>query len=339
MSLKNILIDISSVLGLDITNEDEKAYYIEKINEAAREIYTSMDLPGSIREQIFQITDVETYQCSFPFYVDKLRAIRFYNVHGGKLILEDLRPRYHQRRWGVSGLLRYRIKTTNNPLARDITNAGPIRFAYPQNEVAEKDIVITIVGKTHQSERFSEVVTIVKGTNNIVGIQGWEVIDNIEKDDYTDFDIGIFDIDDQDMGKIANSELRPSYTIVVIRQDDFAPVYNNTYPLNTIEALYKIRFTPFRNLMDEFPAPNCDKVIFWKFAELFAANKPGFEQRAVLAAVKVKELLGDLTTNDELGKEIQVEFGSHGVYDAQIYKNPMPAPFGANYPLIEYISS
>jgi len=317
MALNRILLDISSILGLDITDAGERAYYIEQINVAAEEIYNSQDLPGSIKEQIFQISDVDNYQVSFPFYVDKIRAIRFYNVNGGKITLEDMRPRYHQKRWGSNGLMRFRIKNSDSCLAKEISNAGQLTFSFPTGMTEASDLVITVIGKTSASERTQEQVTIVSGTETVTTLGAFERVDTILKNAYNTYDIFITDIDGTELGSIPNSELRPLYTIVQIRQDDFAPVYNNSFPLNTIECLYKTRFSPFRNLFDEFPGPNCDKIIFWKFCEHYAAYKPGMEARAFAANGKVKQLIKELNDNDEQGKSIQIEMGKNSMFEAQ----------------------
>lgn len=336
MSLQNILLDISSILGLDISDPAQRAYWIEQINFAANELYTSQDLPGSMREQIFQLNDVDNYQASFPWYVDKIRAMRFYNTWGGKLSMEDIRPRYHSNRWGMNGLLKFRIKRADSVFATHITNEGPITFSFAEGRTEITDTIVHIVGKTVESDKVTESVTILAGQNSAVSVKSYESVETIEKANYTTYDILMFDIDSRELGRIPNSELNPRYTIVQIRQDDFAPVYHNSYPLNTVEVLYKTRFTPFRNLRDQFTCPNMDKIIFWKFAEHYAAYKPGMEQRAIMAAGKVKALLQELNVDDESGKEITVEFGPNGMFDSQITKNPIPVPYGVNYPFIEY---
>lgn len=335
MSLKNILLDISSVLGLDISDPDEKAYHIAKINEAAKELYNSNDLPGCLREQIFQIDDTDNYQAAFPFYVDKIRAIRFYNTNGGKITLEDMRPRYHMHRWGSNGRIRFRIKKNNALLSRGISNAGKLTFTLSEED--NINVTINIIGKTDHAEKTQETVTIIAGQLAVTTANSYEDFDNgtIEKTTLNNKNITITDIDGVEMGIIPNSELRPIYTIVQIREDDFAPVVNNNFPLNTIEVLYKTRFTPFQNDYDEFPCPDCDKLIAWKFIEHYAMLKPGMDQLVSGAALKADQIINELNHNDDLGKELKVEFGPNPMFEAQnaICDNYFTAPV----PLIEYI--
>ncbi len=335
MALKHILEDIGSILGFDLTNADQVSYLTEQVNHAAVELYNSMDLPGSMREQIFQVSDVDNYQTSFPHYVDKIRAIRFYNTSGGKVRLEDMRPRYHMHRWGNQGILTYRIKRSNAALADDIENAAPITFSLPTSKVEAANVVITVIGKTASAERVQETVTLVAGQSNVTTGEGYEEIISIIKQSVNNYNISITDIDGNVLGEIPNSELQTSYTIIQLRQDDFAPLYNNQYPLNTLEVLYKVKFTGFRNLYDEFPAPKCDKIIFWKFVEHFYAYKPGMEQRALAAKIKVDGLLSELNTDDEMGKTIQIEYAPNPMFEAQKHQ-PSITHMGPS-PQIEYI--
>lgn len=335
MALKNILEDLASILGFDLTDADEQAYWIAQVNHAAIELYNSMDLPGSMREQVFQVSDVDNYQVSFPHYIDKIRAIRFYNSYGGKIRLEDLRPRFHMMRWGTGPFLSYRIHRTDAALAKDIKNAGPIKFKLPTSRVETADVVITVVGKTAAAQRVQESVTLVAGQSDVSTVEGYEDVISIKKKDQSGFDISIEDIDGENLGSIPNIDLRPRYTIVQIRQDDFSPRYNNSYPLNTIEVLYKQRFEGFVNLYDEFPCPDCDKIIFWKFAEHFLAYKPGMEQKAAMAKLKADDLLSQLNRNDEMGKSITVERAPNPMYEAQRQK-PYTRYEGSS-PLIQYM--
>lgn len=316
MALKNILIDISTVLGLDVLSATEQAYHIEKINEAAEEIYNSLDVPGCHREQLFQYNDTDNYQIAFPWYVGKLRAIRQYDSSYNRPIsVENLAPRFHNERWGSQGCFKFRITKLNSPLGRSINNAGLFTFTLSHIETA--DVVINIVGKTVDSGRLSETLTIQAGQIAVTTANSYEEFFNIEKTDYNTYDITITDIDNETMGILSAARLKSNYTIVNIREDDFALVTNNSYPLNTLEILYKHTFTPFRFMYDEFICPNCDKIIFWKYAEHYAAYKPDQEARSLMASAKVAQLLKELNDADNFGKDLQMKFSKNPYYEAQ----------------------
>lgn len=335
MSLKNILLDVSSVLGLDIADADELAYHISKINEAASELYRSNDLPGCLREQLFRIDDTETFQVAFPSQVDEIRGLRFYDVGGGQISIEDMRPRYHLNRWGNTGKIRFRIKQSNALLSRSINNAA--LFTFTLKEAEASDVVINVIGKTTKSSKYSETLTIAAGSLAATTTKSYEEFSTIEKTALNNFDITITDVDNEIMGEIKNFELSPRYTIAQIREDDFAPLLNNSYPLNTVECLYKTTFYPFRSNYDEFPCRNCDKLIAWKFIEHYAIFKGTVElqQLAINAATKVEQLLLELNRDNDLGRDLKAEFARNPMFEAQ--KNiHNDFPFIAPTPLMEY---
>ena len=335
MSLKNILLDVSSVLGLNIDDSTELAYHIAKINESADELYRSNDIPGCLREQLFEVNDTETYQIAFPSQVDKTRAIRFYNTGGGQINLEDMRPRYHQHRWGSNGRLRFRVKQQTALLSRGINNAA--LFTFTLKKVETVNVVINIVGKTKFASRQNETLTIFAGNLSATTTNSYEEFISIEKTVLNNYDITITDVDDEVMGTIYNYELRPRYTIVQIREDDFALVTSNSYPLNIVECLYKTAFVPFVNNYDEFPCRDCDKLIFWKFVEHYAIYKGTAEMQglAVNAATKVEQILAELNKNDSEGLQLMVEWASNNMYEAQSnYGGDLY--FSAPSPLIQY---
>lgn len=336
MSLKNILLDISSVLGLNIDDATELAYHIAKINEAADELYRSNDIPGCLREQLFEINDTETYQIAFPSQVDKIRAIRFYNTNGGQITIEDMRPRYHQHRWGSNGRLRFRIKQQTALFNRSIENAALFTFTLKKVEIT--NIVINIVGKTEFASRQTETLTILAGQLSVTTTNSYEDFISIEKTVLNNYDIVITDVDGNTMGTIYNYELRPRYTIIQIREDDYAPVTNNSYPLNIVECLYKTAFVPFRNNYDEYPCRDCDKLIFWKFVEHYAIYKGTDEMQglAVNAATKVEQILAELNKNDSEGLQLMIEWAKNPMFSAQRNFPESDLYFSAPTPLIEY---
>lgn len=336
MALKNILQDVAINLGLSIDNADELEFYTEKVNQVARELYDSSDLPGSLREQVFQIDDSATYQISLPYYIDEIRAIRQYNTVGGKVRLEDMRPRYHAGRWGSASAITFRVKQNNAALARDISNAGLLTFSFPTDKVEAVDVTITVVGGNSDSARIQETVTIAAGASEITTVNGFETVDSIRKSDTNTYDITITDIDDVELGVIHNSELNSSYTIVGIREDDLAFKQNNSFPMNTYEVLYKQKFSGFVNLYDEFPCPKFDKIIYWKFIEHYNADKPGFEQRAYAAKLKADDLINQLKASNESGKIMTVQYGENPMFKAQRQRGWSAGGDVGQSPIIEY---
>lgn len=336
MALKNILLDISSVLGLDISDDSEKAYQIEKVNEAAHELYYGNDLPGCLREQIFQVNDSETFQVSLPYYVDKIRAVRFYDNWIGPIPVESMTPRYHTSKWGNKGLIRARVKGIGVALERDLQDISPLIFMLADTAGESEAVTFNIVGQTESAQRVHEALTIPAGSYTATSVNNYKSVEKIEKTDYNDLDVVITDLNGNQVSSIPNSELSARFTIIMIRDDDFSPLINNSYPLNTIEVLYKTRFSPFKELYDEFPCPNCDKIIFWKFLEHYYLYKPGMEDKATMAEQKAQTLIRQLFENDSLGAELLVEFGPNGFIEAQENPGIFKYNYGAPVPFITY---
>ena len=304
MSLRNILVEIGSVLGLSLDNSSEQAYHINELNKVAKEFYDSDDLPGCLHEQVFQIDDSDDqFTVSFPYYVGVLRGVRHYNSIGKQISIESMRPRYAKGLWTTDGGIKFRIKA-NSPLSREIDNAGIISFTLSKVEAVA--VNIHVAGATDYADNFHETVVIPAATLTAFTVEQYNSIEHIEKEAYNNYNIAIKQIDDVELGVIPNRLLSPIYTHVKIRKDDYSIQNNNSYPLNTVEVLYKQAFTPFVNLWDEFPCPNCDNILFWLFVRNYAAYRPELEAKSALANIQISRLKSQLTQNDELGKSLEV---------------------------------
>lgn len=321
MSLQKILLDISTELGISVATDAERSWIIEKINDAARELYESQDITGCLREQTFN-ADSDGPQFSslvaLPYYVDQIRGMRFSKLMGGKISANDMRPRYHfGRGWGTdSFVMPYRIVRERAPLKRDISNASVLKFTIPEAEAV--DVVINIVGETTNSARSAEQVTLIAGDLSVTSSGNFVDVTHIEKSAVNVNDIIITDVEDNELGVIPNSEVIPIYKWLEL-QDSNAGFAGSTQfnQLTAMDFLYKVRFTPFVNLYDEFPCPKCDRIIFYKFAEYYEGQQTGHETRVAMAAAKSAQLLDNLNTDSEAGKDMEIEFGSNGFTEAQ----------------------
>lgn len=331
MSLAKILLDISNELSISAQNDNERLYLIGKINDAGKELWESNDLPGSLRECTFNIDTAaqESSQVSLPFYVDKIRGLRFSAIQGGKIPLNDQRPRYYYGRgWGANSFaFPWRKTREAYPLQREIVNASVLTFTVALVEI--EDIIINIVGKTDNSDRFNEVVTIVAGTLTADSIGNYEDITTLSKNAVNTNNIIVTDVEGNEISIIPNSELAPRYTIIALvdanTQFNVIPNYNC---YSSVDVLYKQRFTPLVNLSDEYPAPNCDRLLFYKFSEFYWSQQPGNEDRAILAARKTAQILNSLNGDDEAAQERELQWEPNGVYEAM---NPYRLGYGKSY--------
>lgn len=311
MSLCNILLDIASTLGLDdLTDEDRKQYYIDKINIIAEELYNGYDLPECLREHVYQAEpleeDVSTEPSllSLPYEVKHIRGIRYFNITGGKIDLTTLRPRYHKDAWGTDSLLKWRARRSDYCFRKTLLDLTPLTFTLFKEE--EEDVNINIKGKTDFSDNIQESVIIPAGQLSVISEEAYMEA-CFEKLDFNKYNISVTDLNDEEISVIPNCLKRPYYQIVQFLENTTLNLVN-TFANDTYEVLYKQRFIPFINSHDEFPVPNCDHIIFWKFAEWWESQQEGHEQRAILANTKAKELLEELLRDDDDSKDKEVNF-------------------------------
>lgn len=327
MSLQKILLDIASEVGVSISNAEERLWATKMVNDAAKEIYESADLVGSLREITINIdTDAQNASMiSLPGYVDQIRGIKYSAILGGKIPQNDQRPRYHYGRgWGSNAIsLPIRVVRESAPLKRDISNASLLVFTIPI--VESSDIVITIVGQTTNSNRVSEKVTIVAGTLTVATLGNFIDVVNIEKDTVNVNDITVTDIDDNILSVIPNHQIKPLYKWLELTDNNVLGGQTiNTNIYTAIDILYKPFFEPFVELFDEFQAgPKYDRAIFYKFQELYFAQQDGKETKAIVANSKVTSLLDSIGVDTDQARTMEVEWGRNGLSDAQNPHSPL----------------
>lgn len=336
MSLQKILSDISTELGIDITNTEQRNWIIEKVNDAALELYTSGDIRGCLREQTFNLdTDAqESSLVSLPSYIDEIRGCRITQLVGGKVPQHSMRPRYSLGEgWGDNMFsLPIRVVRESAMFKRDVSNASVLTFTLA--DVEEVDVEIFVVGATTNADKSTELVTIPAGQLSAeTEYQYVEVPANIEKGAVTKHNITITDVDGNEMAVIGNTEYQPSYKWIEFQDNNasLGQISNFRY-FTAFDILYKTRFVPFRNLFDEFPCPKCDRIIFYKFMQYYESQQPGKEQRAIFASEQCKKLLENLNKDSDQGKTLRIEFGRNGFAEAQNPYTPYKyAPYGGDF--------
>lgn len=323
MSLQSILTDIASELHIPMSTDDEISWAVSKVNAVAKELYEGQDITGCLREQTFNIDteNKESSMISLPFYVDQLRGIRFSVLPGGKIAMNDMRPRYHAGRgWGANSYsLPYRIVREQATLKRDIANASVLTFSVAEAEAS--DIIIHIVGETSNAARYSETVTIPAGELSADSAGNYITTPvNIEKEAVSAQDIVITDVDANELAVIPNFELKPAYKwLEIIDANAGVSAFLPTYTTFTaIDILYKLRFQPFRNAFDEFVCgPKFDRAIFYQFAAWYEGQKPGSEGRALGYLQAAQKIIADIQRDTEGGREMEIAFGRNGYESAQ----------------------
>ncbi|HTH21693.1 MAG TPA: hypothetical protein VL854_05715 [Nitrososphaeraceae archaeon] len=307
MSLKNILLLTAGPCGVNLTRSAERNDLIDKINEAAEELYNSTDLVFSLREQVFDIHDK---QLTLPYYVGNLRAVRRYNT-GEKIVLKDMRPRYFFGEWAKKDQCHWRIKHSSK-VCCDFVNASPITYYIPAAET--EDIEVVTVGSTLTAEKLEETVIIKAGDTSAVTVNSWTEhpgLVGVSKNRITKYNVGGRNASMQVVTEIPNSELDANYTIVHVRDNE-----TNSCPCECFEILYKFKFTRLYNDYDELPAPGYDAAVAWMVRSNYEATREGGEIRAVGFAQKSRDLVKQREEDAHRGISMEIQAAPHRTYRA-----------------------
>lgn len=301
MPLKDIINLCAGPAGINLQDAEQKTLLIQKINDAAKELYDKTDLVGSLREQIFEI-DPKEQQISLPWYVDKVRGIRQFDLRH-KVELRDMRPRYFHGRWNEVHNLSWRVKGIK-PIGLSSDNFGPLKVKplLPENEAFK----VVITGSTDNSSKVVEELIFNPGDTEkttTTAFSEFPGIAGIYKDKRTKYDIAIFDSDDEQISEIANSELQARFTVVHVSECSGIGISNWC-----CEILYKLKLSPMENAYDDFPCEGYDDAIAWQVLANFYATKEGQEFLAMGYANKSAALILEKDKNAVSGLETEMHF-------------------------------
>ncbi len=291
MSLEYIIRRVASEVGITSPNEnpEQKARLLDIVNVAANEVYENEDLPVSLKEIYLRANSNK--ELALPPFVGELRAIRQSEDYRLDWNLHDIRARYQNEPWRTNWR-NWRIKGYS-PIQTEITNAAPGLITVP---IADSSIIITLVGETSNSSRWSERVILDLVSKSWIG--SFLDFTAIKKNKVTDYNITILDADNNEMAIIFADQLDSRYIIVDVSQyPNLTCCPDGTF---IMEVLYKPRLQRLERDDDEFPVSGFDDVIVLKSKQLIAEDNPGQEQRAVLAYNKVNEQIKK-KTEDKLG--------------------------------------
>lgn len=302
MPLIDILSEVAADLGVDITNANDRSYLVNKINQAAKELYTSADLKGSLREQLFNIGSADQ-QVALPYYVDSIRGVRDYDSQL-PITVQDMQPRYQAEGWKDFLGYKWRVKHKQYPLTRGILNIGPLTVTL--SAPATGDLAVIVTGQTATASRLQETVAFSVGQQTKTTASLFTSIESIQKTAITLENVLVYDITNTLLAEIPNCEAKSSYTIIQVLDRDSV-----TSQDVVVEVLYKTRFTPFYNDYDSFPCGDLyDRAIFWKTLEFMFAKQDGPENtnRAIAANAKCNQVIVDIAENQETGVALRMQF-------------------------------
>lgn len=300
--LLDILTDIEIEIGKAGTPGNEAAR-IYRINKAAEELHDASDFEEAMDEAIFNFnpTTEGAQTITLPPYIFKVRGARYADGRC-PISIDDIRNRYNFQWYceNETWYLKPRYKG-QSPLARDINNQSTVTLTVPIEEPSEFTVVIT--GTTDRANRVSETITFTTTDLEKESVGNYTKIESIVKSRITQSDVTILDAEENELGRILNSEYQSQYTLYQIMDEESGTTLPSNF--SGTEILYKKKFQPFKNPQDTFfGTSRYDKAIFWKFME----HRVKDVKEAKAFQVKCQQVLSQMYENDSAGKRKKINF-------------------------------
>ena len=283
-------------------NPDQSKQLDFIINQAAKEVWESVDLPGSLREMYVSV--VSDTIVPLPPFVSSLRAIRD-PQSDEPWSLKDMRPRYHYTAWENKWNTWRFIGTS--PIKQEIINMAPFTYEIP---VADSELIVTAVGTTVNASRESD--SLVMSAVSKVGTKSFLEYQAIRLNKVADYNITIKDADDREMAVLYSSMQESRYTLYDISMYPS----QGSCPDGTklMEVLYKMQLPVFVDDHDTFPVDGFNDIIAMKALQLLIERQEGKEKRAMLLDAKIKRITGEKIEHIEGTQEKDVFFAPNPLF-------------------------
>ncbi len=298
--LQYILSQVAPGIGLSLANASEKAWMVQQINKAAKELYEGRDLVNVEREQLFAL-EGDDQQITMPYYVEQIRGVKRHNTRE-RLNLTDMRPRYKTQGWAES-LLTWREKW-KSPLKNPITTEAPVTLSIQDVEASAFTVIVT--GSSPHSARITEAVTFAAGETEKVTTNPFSDITGFLNLTHHTYDVVMEDAEGVELSVLPNVADRAQYILLQV-MDGALVTMEQPY---LIEVLYKTAFLFMRNDYDEFVCPGYDDAIAWQtIGNCQAKHKP---DEARLAFEKVRQILKGIDNDRSQSKDKTISFEGDG---------------------------
>jgi hypothetical protein len=289
MALKYIMDKVAADLGIEQDDASERAVLVDKINEAARDLYSRPDVPISLMECYVRAT--ANKEIALPPFVGELRAIRpgCKDFCSDKWELHTMFPRYNRVEW-VNIWKNWRVKGYV-PVAIEWTNTAPGTIIYPE---IDTDLIITIIGSTDNSNRATDSITMT--TASKVWTKSFNNILKISKNKLTTYDVILEDAEGDECAIIYADQLEARYMLADV--SEFPNWQCNCEDgTSVMEILYKPILPVMKEDTDFFPVDGFDDVLVIMTKMLYTELEEGKEQRAILMGEKARQLTNQFTQN------------------------------------------
>lgn len=275
MSLKYLLERVESNAGISdpTLNPAQRTYILQVINEAAREIYETTDLPVTLKEVDIQVT--KELRMSLPGFVGEIRAVKVlknWDWTTYRYSLMGIQSRYAGNNW-ANKWNNFEI-VGESPIANELLTQLPLKFSYP---VIDATLIVSTVGETANSNRVVDntpiTATVLYGGKNYINIT------SLKKNKLSDYNLTITDANDNELAVIYADQLDSRYLLVDIsKYPDLAGTdccIGDTPYGYMATVLYKPRLNLLINDEDEFPLEGYDDLIVIRAKQLLAEDTDG----------------------------------------------------------------
>lgn len=282
MPLKDMLFTVGRRTGNTQWRTDPiaKEFLRDLINEAANEIYESIDVQDYMRETVIELQTGQVV--SLPSDLGVLRGVRRHDTIDHWSLMPN-QVAYHNNGWKYENNL-FKSQAVK-PLKQNITSEGILTLTV--SEVESVPVIVTIVGSNSNSSRITEEVTLNATTVNTVNT--FETIESITKTQPNVFDITIKDTASVEISVIPNFYLASLYRHVEVLEFVFQSDIS-TRPI-CFDIIYKPRLIPLWEDNDPFMIPDFDSAVSTKAIALHFEDQEGKETKAILLANKSKKLV------------------------------------------------
>lgn len=254
MNLGEMLQQVASESGYSVTGDRD--LLVSYINRAGEEIYNIADWPGSLREVVLKATPNSTVAC--PSFIGFLRGLRGYTNYE-KVKSVGMLPRYIDKPWPQMGY-NWRVKY-RSPLFKDIDNAAQLTITV--KAVETDPVIIYITGATEDSNKVTESVTLDAVSKNTVN--SFISVESITKSRVNDYNISIYDIDEELLSVIDNDKLSVGYLIIDV--SEFPNETETPAGERYVECLYKPTYMPLNADGDEYQCKDLSQAVVYKALE------------------------------------------------------------------------
>lgn len=303
MSLSSIRAFVIAERGI---NANDTTYLDSIINQAAKEIFTSYDLPNSLDEILVTLNEgADQQRVSLPWNVANIRAIKD-DAQDFKWDLLDIRHAYQDGGWRPP-YYGFRTIKSNAALCRELVDTVPLTFTLSAAEGS--DVVIDVIGKISTGERIKDTITITAGNLTADSARAFFDVHQIVKRSTTQSDITVTDLAGNIVAYIPNYREYSRYYIVNIQDR------SRSYDTNKkVRILYKPHYTPMVHDSEVFICgEEYEDIIYWEtISRLWSTeDADGSADKALLAKQRSMGLLEAAMRNEDRTKDVRVNMGQN----------------------------